>query len=267
MPEHNVAISTYYLDKYEVTVGRYRQFVNAYASGWRPTVGSGANPNINGSGWLDGWDDSGSASSNTYSNLPLVGADTAATVANFATRLKCSAKDNTWTDTAGANEAAAINCSNWYESFAFCIWDGGRLPTEAEWEYAAAGGSENRVYPWGNRAPDKTLANYNSVRDGKGNPVQAAGSYIKGQARWGHLDLAGGMYEWNLDWARQPYELSNSAVSNPANLTAASVRAVRGGAWDGLDSELRAVARSGGGAPADHTGEQIAGFRCARTAP
>ncbi len=49
----------------------------------------------------------------------------------------------------GTNETYAINCMTWYEAFAFWVWAGGRLPIEAEWEYAAAGGDENRLYPWG----------------------------------------------------------------------------------------------------------------------
>ena len=59
----------------------------------------------------------------------------------------------TWTDAPGDNEQLPMNCVGFYEAFAFCLWDGGRLPTEAEWESVAAGGEENRLYPWGSTAP------------------------------------------------------------------------------------------------------------------
>jgi formylglycine-generating enzyme required for sulfatase activity len=52
--------------------------------------------------------------------------------------LKCQMVPS-WTDTAGANEALPMNCLTWYAAFAFCVWDGGFLPTEAEWNYAATG--------------------------------------------------------------------------------------------------------------------------------
>jgi len=51
-----------------------------------------------------------------------------------------------------------MNCVNWYLAFAFCTWASSRLPTEAEWNYAAAGGDEQRRYPWGNEDPGADIA-------------------------------------------------------------------------------------------------------------
>src|SRR5580704_6839465 len=56
--------------------------------------------------------------------------------------------EETWTETAGSSENLPITEAHWYAAYAFCIWDGGFLPSEAEWNYAAAGGSDQRAYPW-----------------------------------------------------------------------------------------------------------------------
>ena len=91
-----------------------------------PAAATGAHPNLANSGWDAAWNQFLSADTAT-----LIGA------------IKCNATFQTWTDTAGSNENLPINCLTWYDAMAFCIWDGGYLPTEAEWNYAAAGGLEN----------------------------------------------------------------------------------------------------------------------------
>lgn len=84
-------------------------------------------------------------------------------------------------------------CIDWYTAFAFCAWDGGRLATEAEWTYAAAGGNEQRAYPWGSAVPDNTYAIFNGS-------LQDVGKAPKGNGKWGQADLAGNVWEWVLDF-------------------------------------------------------------------
>lgn len=196
-------VSAFSLDRFEVTVGRFRRFVEAYPAN-KPASGAGAHPNIFGSGWSFGWS----------ANLP---ADRAALVSS----LKCYPPAQTWTDDAGPNEQLPINCVSWYVAFAFCAWDGGRLPTEAEWNFAAAGGSEQRLYAWGS-----DLDSYHAVYNG--DPIARAGSRSsQGDGRYGHADLTGNVWEWTLDF--------KGSYPNPcidcANLTASGERVFRGGGW------------------------------------
>jgi formylglycine-generating enzyme required for sulfatase activity len=184
-------VSGFRLDTYAVTVGRFRPFVGAYSSGWRPTAGQGANPhNTQDPGWTSSWN----------SNLP----------SDLVTVLKCNADYQTWTDTPAANENKPIVCASWYEAFAFCIWDGGRLPTDAEYNFAEAGGTEQRFYPWSNPPSDTTIdasyASYDCMGDGSAvgacasTDIFVVGSKPKGNGRWGHADLSGNVLQWMRDW-------------------------------------------------------------------
>ena len=110
-PVHTGIVAPFLLDTYEITVGRARSFVAAYP-GAKPKAGVGAHPGIPGSGWDSAWDQ----------YLP---ADEPALRAS----LLCDPAQ-TWTDLPGANENKPLNCMSWHLLFAFCAWDGGRLPTE-----------------------------------------------------------------------------------------------------------------------------------------
>jgi sulfatase modifying factor 1 len=247
-------VSNFKLDKYEATVGRFRAFVAANQGTQLnpPATGAGANPYVAGSGWESGW--------NQF--LP-------ANPAALLSSLKCNVSSlaPTWTDSPGANEDLPINCLNWYMAMAFCAWDGGFLPTEAEWNYAAAGGKDQRPYPWssgGTTTLDPSYASYNCIEDGTPScalkDILAVGTLPQGDGRWGQADLAGNVAEWTLDWA-EPYV---TPCTDCAFLGAhpSGERELRGGSWTtSLLTQLRTGTRAS--APPEENGADR-GVRCAR---
>jgi len=150
-----------------------------------------------------------------------------------------------------------MTCLTWYEAFAFCAWDGGRLPTEAEWNYAAAAGKEERVYPWGNAAPDTSRAVFQPASL---QPVGSKGQ--RGSSNWGQLDMAGNAWEWTLDVYAPTY--IQTSCQDCANTTTAvnSPRVFRGGSAGNSAGFLLAATRNSYD-PSKTTG--YIGARCART--
>ena len=206
-----------------------------------PAADAGAHPKITGSGWNSTWNTRLAADPNS-----------------LEAALKCDSTYQTWTDTAGSNENMPMNCIDWYEAFAFCAWDGGRLATEAEWNYAASGGSEQRYYPWSNPATSTTVDTSYAVYSVFA--VQNVGSKSpKGDGRWGQSDLGGKVHEWTLDWNASPYPMP---CSDCADLVAAPWRVIRGGGvgWGAL--HLRSADRFN---ESDHYHVIHVGSRCART--
>ncbi len=238
-PEHGSTVAPYYLDTFEVTVGRFRRYVQAY-DGKPPSIGAGAHPKITGSGWNSAWNGRVAPSPRDL----------------MSSLTSCPGGNHTWTDIAGAQENQAVNCVDWFQAFAFCIWDGGRLPTEAEWEYAAAGGSDNRLYPWGKQVPTATHANHYFG----GSPHVDVGHFRVGNGKWGHADLGGGMWEWTVDSYDSGWYTKD--CFNCANVADASHRVFRGGGWGNYASGLRAATR-GDNVPSFR--DVYLGFRCART--
>ncbi len=124
---------------------------------------------------------------------------------------------------------------SWDEARAYAAWAGKRLPTEAQWEYAARG-KENRLYPWGNLPPHSTLCNYG---DNLGMPSMV-NMHDEGRTPDGIYDLAGNVFEWTLD-PFVPYTTLRHAT-DPIN---APRRTVRGGCWSSPAEELRCTLRRG----------------------
>jgi len=224
-------VSSFQLDELEVTVGRFRKYVTSFSGA--PEAGAGAHPEIEHSGWRSEW-------------TALLPADQEQLIAS----LHCNADWQTWTDDPGEREDYPLTCASYYVAFAFCAWSGGRLPTEAEWEYAARGGAQQRAYPWGDAAPSFELALFDA------SAIAPAGGYRLGVGRFGQLDLAGSAWEWTLDLYR-PYP---AACDHCAEVERGFDRVLRGGAFLYDAEYLQTSYRF-------HTDPQLAlgdvGFRCA----
>jgi len=241
-------VDSYRLDVYEVTVGRFRAFLDTYPAS-KPAVDAGAHPMIDGSGWKQAWNEA----------LP-------ASAAELGVALGCDATFQTWTGDAGPNENLPINCVTWFEAFAFCAWDGGRLPTEAEWNLAAAGGSEQRTYPWDPAVEpgiSKAQAGYDCLADGSASDacaftdLLAVGTLPQGSARFGHHDMAGNIAEWTLD----SYGAYAPTCSNCAKLVETGSRTIRGGDYQDDADRCSTVTRPG--KVQNERGAGV-GMRCAR---
>lgn len=243
-PAYPATVSEVRLDRFEVTVGRFRKFYNVYGQA-KPMAGAGVQPKISNSGWDPLWD----------VNLPN-------NQGGLASKLGCSG--TTWTSGVGANENKPITCVDWYLMFAFCAWDGGFLPTEAQWNNAAAGGNEQRLYPWGNTMPDATLALFECNGDGMsgcvaGDLLQAGSRSPKGDGRWGQADLGGSMYEWLLDKNISNY--GNQNCVDCADIVSGASRVIRGGDWMVAGTSLSNTVRNYAGPTFS---QNNIGGRCAR---
>lgn len=126
-------------------------------------------------------------------------------------------------------------CVTWYEAEAYAAWRGGRLPTEAAWEFAARG-PESRIYPWSDEF-DPSLANL----DGATGPV-AVGSYPAGASWIGALDMAGNAMEWVADWWTPNY--GDAATDDPTGPATGTIKVEKGGWWGPRDDAGAFIGRS-----------------------
>ena len=164
---------------------------------------------------------------------------------------------------------------SWHDAVSYCQWVGKRLPTEAEWEYAARGGLSGKRYPWGDPAPNGSQCNYadknaNTVlteinEEWTWSNMQVNDGYAKcapvGRYEpngYGLYDMGGNVSEWCADWYGKFY-YKNTTSKNPLGPNSGTTRVLRGGSWPNSVKYIR-VANRNDGNPDDRNSN--CGFRC-----
>jgi formylglycine-generating enzyme required for sulfatase activity len=171
-------------------------------------------------------------------------------------------------DTFKGESQPAVGLS-WFDAYTYCAWANKRLPTEAEWEYAARGGDGvYRKYPWGQNAPNADgiwWANYHpqSGKESDGFRVTApVGSFPDGVSPFGFMDMVGNAEEWVNDWHSFNYYKNSDGAQDPPGPLLGKKRVIKGGAFSSDQHHIRIATRFYG-KPEDKSPNL--GFRCARS--
>ena len=176
-------------------------------------------------------------------------------------------------------EKHPVDCVSWQKALSYCLWLGGDLPTEAQWELAARGRCDEnggaskcpasmRVYPWGN-APSVCgqhavyAADGDKPGCGKQTTWQVGTGATLGAGPYGHRDLLGNVWELVWDYFDVAFYATAAATApNPKNTKVSAERVMRGGSYYNAPNGLRSGYRQNVAPASSASG---IGFRCART--
>lgn len=234
-PVHEVTIThSYYLAKYETTQKEWTDIM-----GSNPASGYGVGDNY--PVYYVSW----------YDILVYCNKRSMEEGLNPCYVINNSTNPNDWGSVPTAQNATwdAVEC-RWYEN-------GYRLPTEAEWEYAARY-NDSRNYPWGNTEPTINHCNYNS----NVGATTEVGIYSIGISNLKFYDIAGNVREWIWDW-NESY--SDTSLTDPIGTSTGTTRVLRGGGWNSGTIDYLKNANRGGSQP--YSTNYSGGFRVAKNNP
>jgi len=159
----------------------------------------------------------------------------------------------TWTEEPQEREQLPMNCISWHQAMAFAEWMNARLPTEAEWEYAARSGGRDQSYPWGGTEASCRYANLYDCHEG----LTEACEDPRGDSEQGLCDQIGNLWEWVQDAWHPNYEGAPSDGSGWCDercpefagdegyfLNDPTPRVLRGGSWTNQSWRVNAMTRS-----------------------
>ena len=223
-PIHTVTLSSFEISKYEVTNSQFCEFLN--------DIGCNSN---------------GSFNDPEYGNVVYIGMNSSYVQINYT--------GGQFVPDGGKDNFPVIEVS-WYGANAFALWAGGRLPTEAEWEFAARGGNQSHGYTYSGSNNIDDVAWY---WDNSGSHTHEVGT--KAPNELGIYDMSGNVWEWCHDWYDTNY-YSSSPENNPQGPASGTYRVLRGGSWSDSGAYYCRVALRNGNGPVS-TNDYL-GFRIVR---